>query len=278
MPRQSVWVKSALSVVVLAILVALVSFVEAERATPRLVALDVGQGDALYLRTPAGQDMLIDTGPNGRVVQQLERVMPRGDRTLEYLVLTHLDADHIGGAAAVLDTFSVQTLATNGDEPHSDTGRDLFALALEKGLTPDPLTQGERFEGDGFVIDVLWPLPPEAKGASAFPSGNEHSVILRLQTASTSILFTGDVSDKVEQALIARQTNLDVDVLKVGHHGSKTSTSEAFLKATTPDKAVISVGAKNRYGHPTQEVLDRLQEAAVSVFRTDEQGPVSIPL
>jgi competence protein ComEC len=238
---------------------------------PRLVVLDVGQGDALYVRTPAGQDLLIDAGPGRQVIAELERELPAGDRTLEAIFATHMDADHIGGFEAVLQEFKVLHVFTNGQQPTTKKGHAFIDAVNTQGIELQELSRGQRLTSTDFTMDVLWPDDSERV------SSNEGALVMRLVTAEKSFLLMADAPDSVEKKLIELQTQLRSDVLKVGHHGSKTSTTGALLTAVQPGQAVISAGKNNQYGHPTNEVLDRLTGAGIEVLRTDQQGSITLP-
>lgn len=256
------------------------AWMDVGRQRPRAVILDVGQGDAVYIRTPDGQDLLVDAGPsNGRVVDRLREQLPRGDDDIELLVSTHLDADHSGGMVEVLTAFSVERVATNGDEPTTKTGSAfLDAVAAEPGAEHVTLARGQQLTGRGWRADVLWPTATGPGSAAAIKETNDASIVLRLQTAEHCMLITGDISDAIEKQLVKDPKSLRCENLKVPHHGSKTSSSAVFLEAVKPATAIISVSAKNSYGHPTEQALERLRAAGATIRRTDEEGSVTIPL
>jgi len=256
------------------------AWMDVGRQRPRAVILDVGQGDAVYVRTPDGQDILVDAGPsNGHVVDRLREQLPRGDGDIELLVSTHLDADHSGGMVDVLEAFSVERVATNGDEPTTKTGHAfLDAVDAEPGAEHTTFARGQQLTGRGWRADVLWPTTTGPGSAAAIKETNDASIVIRLQTAEHCILLTGDISDATEKQLTKDPQSLRCENLKVSHHGSKTSSSQAFLMAVDPDTAIISVGAKNSYGHPTQQALDRLRATGATIRRTDEEGSVTVPL
>lgn len=250
------------------------AFIDVGRTQPRVVVLDVGQGDAIYVRTPDGQDLLIDAGPSsGHVVERLREELPRGDAGLELVVATHLDADHSGGMVDVLDAFQVDRVATNGAAATTKTGEAFLAAAAVEGSESSTLQAGQRLSGKSWFADVLWP----AAGYKTTET-NDVSVVLKLQTAGHCLLLTGDISDRVERTLVEDAAPLQCELLKVPHHGSKTSSSAAFLEAVAADQAIISVGAKNKYGHPTQEALDRLRDVGAEIHRTDQEGSVTVAL
>jgi competence protein ComEC len=239
-----------------------------------LFALDVGQGDALLVVTPSGRRMLVDGGPvPSAVLAGLGRHLPPWDRRLDVVVLTHPDADHVGGLAAVLERYDVATVIvppTRGTAPDAAAWR--AALAGE-GAAVVTGTAGVRValdETGGVRADVLWP-PPSGPG-TANEDVNARSVVLRLAHGRVTMLLPGDIEADTEARLLAGGAPLDADVLKVAHHGSDTSTTPPFLAAVSPALAVVSVGAENKFGHPSPSVLARL--GAVTVRRTDQAGTV----
>lgn len=262
----------ATGIVALCLLAA--SWIDLGRSNARAVVLDTGQGDAIYLRTPSGQDILVDAGPaNGHVVERLRQELPRGDNDLELVVSTHLDADHSGGMVNVFSAFDVRMVATNGAAPTTKTGQAFYQAIQDEHLDPVVLQRGQRLTSLGLVADVLWPV-----GDFIAKSTNDLGVVLKVTTAHGCILLAADISEKVEQQLLERGTALRCANLKVGHHGSKTSSSTPFLEAVKPREAIISVGAKNSYGHPTKEALDRLAQIGAVIHRTDQEGSVTVPL
>ncbi len=238
----------------------------------RVTALDVGQGDAILIRTPHGSDILIDGGPpNGSVVEKLGKHLPPSDRDLELVIVTHPDSDHIGGLTSVAARYRIERVIDNG----STGGSALYSRWLDSVTS-----QGsERIVGrsgasvvlDDVVFNVVWPdAETDVNGADR----NDASVVVRMEYGSVSFLFTGDITTKVEDRLVATHTTITADVLKVAHHGSAYSSSAAFLDAVQPSYALISAGAGNRYGHPHSVVLKRLAARGIRVLRTDEQGDV----
>jgi len=237
--------------------------------------LDVGQGDAAALRTPHGRWILIDGGPRipgddaGRrvVVPFLRR---HGVERLAVAVATHGDADHLGGLPAVVDAFDPEVVL----EPGEPLGRPLyleFLAAVEaSGARWHPARAGDRIELDGVVLEVL---SPDSLWLRLPLDVNEHGVVLRVSYGAEVLLFQADAGFPVEARLAGRVGR--VELLKVGHHGSRTATSDAWLDELAPREAVISVGRRNRYGHPTPEVLGRLARHGIAVLRTDERGTIT---
>lgn len=236
----------------------------------QVIFFDVGQGDAIYIETAQGHQVLIDGGPDNKVVEKIGQALPFGDKSLDLVVLTHADADHITGLVGVLDAYDVENVLWTGVEHETH----IFAAwkdALQKEganiwLVQDP--QAIRWsQNPQERLDVLY-------AADQAQEINDTSVITKLVFANTSFLFSGDISKIVEQELLQENIDVDADVLKVPHHGSKSSSSENFLAAVSPQIAVIQVGKDNRYGHPAAEVLSRLQN--IPVLRNDQESDIMI--
>jgi competence protein ComEC len=234
--------------------------------------LDVGQGDAIYIRTPSGQDILIDGGPSPqRLTQELSKKMPFWDRTLELVVSTHADADHLTGLVEALRRYKVNQVVTPGVGSDTDLYREWQTILRDKSVPNESIEAGQRirFEG-GLEFEVLNPFDGSATDTNA------SCIVLNLDYGDLSFLFTGDLTAETELELIYRRMLPDATVLKVAHHGSGGSTSGAFLAVTRPELAVIQVG-KNTYGHPKEEVVSALESQCIDsgVFRSDLSGTVT---
>ena len=236
--------------------------------------LDVGQGDSILVVTPLGRQVLIDGGPDGDLVSQaLADALPGGDRSLDLVVMTHLDSDHSGGLLDVLDRYSVGAVLA-GPQPGGDSGAAWDQRLAQHGITPLEVHAGHAIELEqGVRLQVL---NPQLEGA--FGDSNNDSVVMRLTYGELSVLVTADIEREAEERLVASGAELHSSVLKVGHHGSGTSTTERFLDAVDPAITVVSSGAGNPYGHPAPEVVERLEEAVgpANVFRTDHHGEVEV--
>jgi competence protein ComEC len=262
---------------------AVISWSALFRAFPRLSAcecltvhfLDVGQGDAVALRSPAGRWVLVDGGPRGPAGDAGRRVVVpflrrQGAAALAAVIATHAHLDHFGGLAAVFDAFDPAYVLEPG-EPVPDAGYLGFLSAVESdGAEWRPARRGDRLVVDGVVIEVV---SPDSAWAAGQADVNEQSVVLLVTYGATRILLTGDAGFPTERHLAGRIGG--VALLKIGHHGSRGATSDEWLDELRPSTAVISVGAKNRYGHPAPEVVARLRAHGVAVLRTDERGTIT---
>jgi len=234
-----------------------------------VVFVDVGQGDGIFIETPGGHQLVIDGGPSpSAMVSGVGRRLPFWDRSLDLVVLTHPNEDHLAGLVPLLERYMVDQVLAGGGESRSPSyprWRALLAARRQPAIAPQA---GMRIDlGDGTWIDVLNPT-----GAPVY-SDNDNSAVLRLGLGEVTFLFTGDLEETGEELLLRSGQNLQSTVLKVGHHGSRSSTSPRFLEAVRPQVAVISVG-QNTFGHPAPEVLARL--AGTQLFRTDRDGSVEI--
>ena len=238
--------------------------------------LDVGQGDAIFIQLPEGQQVLIDGGPEpSRLLAALGRVMPFWDRRLDLVVLTHPDMDHLGGLIPVLERYQVDTILDTEFLKANPPGEQWRTLAASRGSTVVKAKRGLRFAwGDGLWIDALHPGPQPLTNTHA--DDNNNSVVLRLAYGQVSFLFTGDIEAEAEAALLSSGQLLPSQVLKVSHHGAQEASTASFLQKISPQLAVISVGKENRHGHPAGATLKRLQACGARILRTDQQGNIEV--
>jgi competence protein ComEC len=234
--------------------------------------LDIGQGDALLIESPTGTQIMFDAGPARKILGPLMRVVSPLDKTIDAVVITNPDADHIGGFLDVLKNYKVGLVLEPGTLTDTKTYQNLKA-EIKKQNIPDILAKkGMRLDLGGDVfIDILFP-----DRDVSFWSTNDGSVVARLVYGDTSIMLTGDASAKTEKIILENnpKPNLASTILKVGHHGSRSSTSLSFAKAVSPFYALISDGKDNKYGHPHKETLDTLSQIGAKIFRTDLLGSV----
>ncbi len=249
--------------------------VKEERAKVLTVAfLDVGVGDAIYIEAPNGNRMLVDGGPDRSVVRELSKLMPFYERSIDVVLATHPDKDHIGGLIDVLRNYDVKNIVTTGATSTTDTDE-----AFKKAIKDEEKSGAENVVARrGTIIElspevffsILYPISIHAKDPT-----NDTSVVGILYYGNESFMLTGDAPQKVEKYLVATDgKNLKATVLKLGHHGSKTSSSESFLGNVSPDYAIISTAKKNRYGHPHKEVIDLLKKYNIPTIATYDSGTV----
>jgi competence protein ComEC len=236
--------------------------------------LDVGEGDAILIQSSRGQTVLVDGGPSpSAVTAALGKRLPFWSRSLDLVVLTHPNDDHLLGLVEVLRRYQVAEVLEPGLPDPTAAYAELLKTVQERGIRRQMARAGQRVDlEEGAWLEVLAPAARTASAATA--DANNSSVILRLVVGKVAFLLTGDVEAPGEQDLLRRQAVLASDVLKVPHHGSQLSLDPGFLRAVNPALAVISVGADNRYGHPTAVALDRLRD--VAVYRTDLQGSIEV--
>lgn len=239
----------------------------AQSGTLTVTWLDVGQGDAAVIQC-GGQSMLIDGGKPEKSSYIYAWLQQHSLSYLDVIVATHVDADHIGGLSGALNYASVGTAYCPVTTGTTETFQSFVKYLAQRGKQITVPTAGETFALGGAQVQILGPL-------HRAEDSNDNSIVLKVSFGATSFLFTGDAERAEEQDLLNAGVNLQSTVLKVGHHGSDTSTSYPFLRAVAPQYAVISVGAGNSYGHPTEAVLSRLRDAGVTTFRTDMQGEIT---
>ena len=236
--------------------------------------LDVGQGDATFIQTPSGRQILIDGGQYPSILQdQLGRQMPFWDREIDLVIATHPDADHVSALADLFGRYRIPTLMTNGQGLGESPIYDAVLQAAEAhGAEIRRAAAGEMIEiGDGARLEILHPgstLNEENR--------NENSVSMRLVYGNFSYLFTGDAEKEAEQAMLDSGRPLNAIVFKAGHHGSNSSSSAPFLQAARPQIIIVSAGKDNKFGHPRPEMLQRAADVGAAVLRTDELGTIEV--
>jgi len=230
--------------------------------------LDVGQGESILLRSNA-HAVLIDGGEHRYRQVILDYLHLSDVRHIDYVIATHPHSDHIGGLITVLSSVSVGQVVMP-DVTHNTTTFDNFVSVIENRAIPIRIAHaGDSIQAGIINLKVLAPYGTQARL-------NDMSVVVRMEHGQTSFLFTGDAESASERQMVSSGMNLSSNVLNVGHHGSRTSTTEIFLNAVSPDIAVISLGRNNQFGHPHHEVMERLQSQNITILRTDELGTIQM--
>ena len=234
--------------------------------------LNVGQGEALFIESPTGAQVLVDGGPSRKILSELTRVMSPFDRSIDAIIITNPDADHIGGFVDVLKNYKIDKILEPGTFNNSRTYQNLKTQIKNKKIEEVLAQKGMRLNmGGGVKIDILFP----DRDVSAWDP-NDGSIIMKLFYGQVSVLLTGDATMKTEKIILDNLTEnmLSSTILKVPHHGSRTSSSREFIQAVLPKYAMVSNGQNNKYGHPHQDTLDTLAEFGARVFRTDLLGTI----
>jgi competence protein ComEC len=250
------------------LLVGLLVAGQAFAGTLRVEVLDVGQGDAILIRSPAGKVVLVDAGDAPEEAHN--QLKQRGITQLDLVVATHPHADHIGGMQTVVERIPVKLYTDNGLPHSTQTYIDLMRVVEDKGIPYREAVAGTTYRlDDGATLEVLFPAGQRLRGTRS--DLNSNSVVLRLRHQGNCFLLTGDSEEPTERALVEAQVG-QCGVLKVAHHGSDHSSTAAFLDEVKPKLALVSVGTDNRYNHPGQGAMQRLEAAGVDIHRTDLEG------
>ena len=233
----------------------------------RVIFFDVGQGDSIFIETPNKHQILIDGGPSSsNVANKLSSFMPFWDKTIDLIILTHLESDHVSGLFEVLDNYIVENILWSGEYKESEKSK-IWKEMIEKENANIYISNSL----DQIILNDVYLKIIKVNGE--ITNTNDSSVITKLSYRDNSFLFTGDISSKIEKEIIIQ--DIQSDIIKIPHHGSKYSSSEEFIKKVSPLLAVIQVG-KNSYGHPTDEVLTRLSNFGIKVLRNDLDGDIQI--
>lgn len=229
--------------------------------------IDVGEGLSILVQSD-GENLLYDGGDQSHSDLVVSYLQENDVQNIDYMVLSHYDEDHIAGLLDCLEVFQVDQIMAPDYVHDTDLYMSFVDTAAEKGLSIQHPSVGESFDFGTGNFTVLAPDGLQSNNS------NENSLVIKLENQENSFLLTGDAEEASEQSIISTGMNLDCDVLSVGHHGSASSTGWDLLEATTPDYAVISCGAENQYGHPSEEMMSRLSDMSIPVFRTDKQGTI----
>lgn len=237
-----------------------------------MYTIDVGQGDCILLVSPSGKTMLVDTGESGSYSTVSGFLHDRGIEELDIVVGSHPHSDHVGAMGKLLNEFGAGLLLL--PEAENKTNNNIISIADELNIDWEYVWNDTEIEWDSdCTVTVLAPVSDASYSASDM---NEWSIIMRVEYGANAIILTGDAETHSEQvAMFANDSDLfNADILKIGHHGSATSTGDSFLEAVSPRYAILSLGKDNRYGHPHWETMDKLDNANITYFRTDECGTI----
>jgi competence protein ComEC len=235
--------------------------------------INIGQGDAIYIKTPNGDDIVIDAGNKAKGKDVVAYLKKYKVDDIEVMIATHPDADHIGGLDEVLSAFKVESVYAPKASHTTQAYKDFLTAVKKEKLKIKTAKAGVSLTLKDKSIKAKFIAPVKDYSKSDL---NNWSAVLHVQYNKNSFLFTGDAEEQSEKDMIAKKLLSKVDVLKIGHHGAKESTTKAFLNVVKPQYAVISVGAKNRYKHPTSDTLKRLSAVKAKVYRTDKNGNIRI--
>lgn len=234
--------------------------------------IDVGQGDSILISVN-NKNLLIDAGPGSGEDKVVNYLNENNIKKLDYIIATHPHEDHIGGMDKVIENFEVGEFYSPKVATNTKTFKNMIGELNKKHLKINILTEGmgEEFNlGEGTEVEIYTPMN------NSYDDLNNYSPIMKVSYENTSFLFTGDAEAKAELEAISNSANLKADVLKVGHHGSSSSTTDEFLKRVDPQVGVISVGADNKYNHPTKKTINKLNDKNIKIYRTDIDGTVTI--
>lgn len=248
------------------------NFFQVSNHNLRLHFIDVGQGDSSLIITPNGNTILIDAGDEAHAKKVLSYVREQGIEKLDLVIATHPDADHIGGMDKVIKNFDIGVFAMPDVSAKTNQYKQIQRELKAKKMRATRLYQGDEVQIDDDIdFEILSPV----KGKK-YDDTNEYSIVAKIVYKDTSFILMGDATMENEVDIINNVPDIDIDVLKLGHHGSSTSSSDYFITKTSPKIAIISCGKNNKYGHPHQEVMRVLKKHGVTPYRTDEMGDIVI--
>ena len=240
--------------------------------------IDVGQGDSCLITTPQNKKVIVDSGGSesydvGKNVL-LPYLLDKRITKIDYIMISHFDTDHCKGFEYVLENLKVKNVIISKQSETSENFKQIMKIIRKKRINLIVVQKGSKIKIDNFTtVDIISP-----HSENIADNMNDNSIVAKLEAYNFSILFTGDASEKIEKELIKEKINLKSDILKVSHHGSKTGTSEEFLKSVKPKIALIGVGENNKFGHPTKDVIKRLTENKIKIYRTDTDGEIRIKI
>lgn len=241
---------------------------------PTLYFLNVGQGDSELIVLPQNIKILTDAGPDSKIVRELDKIISQSNRYFDIAIITHAQLDHFNGFNYLLENYSVGLFITNGQVASLPEWKKFERAAREKGIPIITLTSGDKIKSGKNLLSIISPTNELLQSSET----NDSCMVVQLKTENLSALYTCDIDSTTEKYLVKNfSSTLNSVILKVPHHGSKYSSSNEFLDAVRQKIAIIEVGAKNSYGHPTEEALARLASSTIKkIFRTDQDGTIKI--
>ncbi len=249
-------------------------FFSQDHRNPEVTFLDVGQGDSVLIEAPQGQNILIDGGPDKKIMYSLGSALPFWERKIDLVILSHSHADHVTGLISVLKRFKVKKVLYNGENADSAVYKKFLQLARKKSELELVKNKKVVKTGNNCRLKII----PPTREIFRIDNSNNASLVSRLSCRGVSVLFAGDIEKEREERILTRDLKLKSDILKVAHHGSDTSNSKKFLKEVSPQAAVIQVGVDNDKGHPSSRIIKRLERLGVKIFRNDQAGSVEFLL
>ena len=266
-------IKILAGLLIILLLMAAVVWLAIRDSQLKVYFFDVGQGDAVLIRTPSRQNVIIDGGPDNVLAAKLGQALPFYDRTVDLMILTHPHDDHLVGLIQVLEKYQVKQILYTGALQPTDNYLKWLQVIKDKGLNLKIARAGQNFVFGQAELNIIYPVDDLTN--QQMENLNNSSIVSRLAYGQISFLFMGDLEQAGEEEILGLSgVSLNSQVIKIGHHGSETSSGEEFLRAVSPDYAVISVGRDNKFGHPSRRIIKRLQRLGTEILRTDELGDV----
>ncbi|PWK10318.1 ComEC/Rec2 family competence protein [Tumebacillus permanentifrigoris] len=276
--KMGFWSRTAVAALALTFLAGVTAAGTTVTAKPALAAtnmlvhyIDVGQADSALIQLPNGQNMVIDAGNNADATLVVNYLKAKGVTKVDYVIGTHPDEDHIGGLDAVINNFTIGKVFMPARTSTTQTYNDVLTAVANKGLTVTTAKSGVSLfntTANTKTLEAHFVAPVK----TTYTTNNNWSGVVRLVYGTTTFLFSGDAETQAETDMVASGQTLSANILKVGHHGSNTSSTDAYLDKVKPQAAIISCGLNNSYGHPAQTTIDKLKARGIKIYRTDLQG------
>ena len=263
----------ALTVLVIGFLALVISVKQQDDGRFHLYFFDVGQGDSAFIKTPDDYEILIDGGPNNDVMTELSKAMGFLDRSIDLVILTHPHADHVAGLTEVLKKYEIGAVMITGVIYENGYYNEFLKVIKEKDIPVIFADESKDFSIGSTYLDTIYPFKKMVE--ESVSDVNNSSIVVKIKYKEVSMLFTGDAGEEIEQMITQRGVDLRAKILKVGHHGSKYSSTPEFLSKVQPEIAIIQVGVDNQYGHPNEQTIENLKKAGIKqLYRNDLDGTI----